>query len=268
MLESSAMTPGIRNFCLSALTASLSLAVLLPGRRNQGVGVSTGATGTRAEIQLAGSGGFKTLSLANPTRLVVDFPESSGVRGLKLPAAAGLVTSVRTGQPVPGTFRVVFELATPVTPLKPQMQTLGSASTLVIEWPGDPTPAAASAVAAAAPTAAPAPRPLNAQAEAARATAALAASAQRASSVPPPQPSTPPPAPSVPASAMPTVTQAPVPTTIATGVPTPRPATSATTGAPAPTGVAGNTPNRAAGAAAAVPSGAVVVAVAQLQLRS
>ncbi|CCF68174.1 N-acetylmuramoyl-L-alanine amidase family protein [Xanthomonas citri pv. punicae str. LMG 859] len=252
MLESSAMTPGIRNFCLSALTASLSLAVFAAwGGEIKGVGVSTGATGTRAEIQLAGSGGFKTLSLANPTRLVVDFPESSGVRGLKLPAAAGLVTSVRTGQPVPGTFRVVFELATPVTPLKPQMQTLGSVSTLVIEWPGDPTPAAASAVAAAAPTAAPAPRPLNAQAEAARATAALAASAQRASSVPPP-------APSVPASAMPTVTQAPVPTTIATGVPTPRPATSATTGAPAPTGVAGNTPNRAAGAAAAVPSGAVV----------
>ncbi|WP_338333970.1 N-acetylmuramoyl-L-alanine amidase [Xanthomonas citri pv. bilvae] len=253
------MTPGIRNFCLSALTASLSLAVFAAwGGEIKGVGVSTGAIGTRAEIQLAGSGGFKTLSLANPTRLVVDFPESSGVRGLKLPAAAGLVTSVRTGQPVPGTFRVVFELATPVTPLKPQMQTLGSVSTLVIEWPGDPTPAAASAVAAAAPTAAPAPRPLNAQAEAARATAALAASAQRASSVPPPQPSTPPPAPSVPASAMPTVTQAPVPTTIATGVPTPRPATSATTGAPAPTGVAGNTPNRAAGAAAAVPSGAVV----------
>ncbi|MGN3936830.1 N-acetylmuramoyl-L-alanine amidase [Xanthomonas citri pv. mangiferaeindicae] len=253
------MTPGIRNFCLSALTASLSLAVFAAwGGEIKGVGVSTGATGTRAEIQLAGSGGFKTLSLANPTRLVVDFPESSGVRGLKLPAAVGLVTSVRTGQPVPGTFRVVFELATPVTPLKPQMQTLGSVSTLVIEWPGDPTPAPASAVAAAAPTAAPAPRPLNAQAEAARATAALAASAQRASSVPPPQPSTPPPAPSAPASAMPTVTQAPVPTTIATGVPTPRPATSATTGAPAPTGVAGNTPNRAAGAAAAVPSGAVV----------
>ncbi|AOY62726.1 N-acetylmuramoyl-L-alanine amidase [Xanthomonas citri pv. glycines] len=253
------MTPGIRNFCLSALTASLSLAVFAAwGGEIKGVGVSTGATGTRAEIQLVGSGGFKTLSLANPTRLVVDFPESSGVRGLKLPAAAGLVTSVRTGQPVPGTFRVVFELATPVTPLKPQMQTLGSVSTLVIEWPGDPTPAAASAVAAAAPTAAPAPRPLNAQAEAARATAALAASAQRASSLPPPQPSTPPPAPSAPASAMPTVTQAPVPTTIATGVPTPRPATSATTGAPAPTGVAGNTPNRAAGAAAAVPSGAVV----------
>ncbi|MCC8470892.1 N-acetylmuramoyl-L-alanine amidase [Xanthomonas phaseoli] len=251
------MTPGIRQFCLSALTASLSLAVFAAWAGEiKGVGVSTGATGTRAEIQLAGSGGFKTLSLANPTRLVVDFPESSGVRGLKLPPAAGLVTSVRTGQPVPGTFRVVFELATPVTPLKPQMQTLGSVSTLVIEWPGDPTPAAASAVAAAAPTAVSAPRPLNAQAEAARATAALAASAQRASSVPPPQPSTPPPAPPVPASAMPTVTQAPVPTTVATGVPTPRPAASAS--APAPTGVAGNAPSRASATNANGPSGAAV----------
>ncbi|MCL1499485.1 N-acetylmuramoyl-L-alanine amidase [Xanthomonas nasturtii] len=254
------MTPGIRQFCASALTASLSLAVFAAWAGEiKGVGVSTGATGTRAEIQLAGSGGFKTLSLANPNRLVVDFPDSSGMRGLKLPPAAGLVTSVRTGQPVPGTFRVVFELATPVTPLKPQMQTLGSASTLVIEWPGDPAPAATSVVAAAAmPAAVPAPRPLNAQTEAARATAALAASAQRASSVPPPQPSIPPPAAYVPASAMPTVTQAPVPTTVATGVPTPRPGTTAATGTAAPAGVAGNTPNRAAVATGNSSAGAAV----------
>ncbi|AZR27030.1 N-acetylmuramoyl-L-alanine amidase [Xanthomonas vasicola pv. arecae] len=257
MIESSAMTPGIRQFCVSALTASLSLAVFAAWAGEiKGVGVSTGATGTRAEIQLAGSGGFKTLSLANPNRLVVDFPDSSGARGLKLPAAAGLVTSVRTGQPVPGTFRVVFELATPVTPLKPQMQTMGGGSTLVIEWPGDPTPPAASVVAAAAPpTTAPAPRSLNAQTEAARATAALAASAQRASSVPPPQPQPPPPAPYVPASAMPTVTQAPVPTTVASGVPTPRPGT--TTNNAAPTRVAGSTPNRATVTTANAPAGAV-----------
>ncbi|WOB49622.1 N-acetylmuramoyl-L-alanine amidase [Xanthomonas hydrangeae] len=245
------MTPGIRQFCVSALTASLSLAVFAAWAGEiKSVGVSTGATGTRAEIQLAGSGGFKTLSLANPNRLVVDFPDSAGVRGLKLPAAAGLVTSVRTGQPVPGTFRVVFELATPVTPLKPQMQTLGSASTLVIEWPGDPTPVAATAAATTtAPAAMPVPRPaiaqppVNAQAEAARATAALAASAQRASSAPPP----PAPAPYVPASAMPTVTTAPVPTTVATGVPTPRPGvatTTVTTGTAMPANATNNTPNR------------------------
>ncbi|MBB4726201.1 N-acetylmuramoyl-L-alanine amidase [Xanthomonas arboricola] len=234
------MTPGFRQFCVSTVTASLSLAVFAAWAGEiKGVGVSTGATGTRAEIQLAGSGGFKTLSLANPNRLVVDFPDSSGVRGLKLPPAAGLVTSVRTGQPVPGTFRVVFELATPVTPLKPQMQTLGSASTLVIEWPGDPP--AAGTVTAAAP-AAPPPRPANAQSEAARATAALAASAQRASVVPP----APAPAPYVPASAMPSVTPAPVPTTVATGVPTPRPgtATTAVTTSTAASASTAGTPNR------------------------
>lgn len=243
MIESSAMTPGIRHFCASALTASLSLAVFAAWAGEiKSVGVSTGATGTRAEIQLAGSGGFKTLTLANPNRLVVDFPESAAARGLKLPPANGLVTSVRTGQPVPGTFRVVFELASPVTALKPQMQTLGSASTLVIEWPGDPAPAAATSVAASTPAALPPPRPLNAQAEAARATAALAASAQRALSVP----STPPPpsAPAVvPAAAMPTVTPAAVPTTVATGVPTPRPGTPA---AATQAAAVGNPANRVA----------------------
>ncbi|WDM66043.1 MULTISPECIES: N-acetylmuramoyl-L-alanine amidase [Xanthomonas] len=231
------MTPGIRQLCRSALTASLSLAVFAGWAGEiKTVGVTTGATGTRAEIQLAGSGGFKTLSLANPNRLVVDFPDSSAARGLTLPTATGLVTSVRTGQPVPGTFRVVFELASPVTALKPQMQTLGSASTLVIEWPGDPMPAPAMAAAATGTAGAlPPPRPLNAQTEAARATAALAASAQRASSaaLPAPAPTTAPtPAPApvaaaVPASAMPTVTPAAVPTTVATGVPTPRPGTAA-----------------------------------------
>ncbi|WP_115046736.1 N-acetylmuramoyl-L-alanine amidase [Xanthomonas arboricola] len=253
------MTPGFRQFCVSALTASLSLAVFAAWAGEiKGVGISAGATGTRAEIQLAGSGGFKTLSLANPNRLVVDFPDSSGVRGLKLPPAAGLVTSVRTGQPVPGTFRVVFELATPVTPLKPQMQTLGSASTLVIEWPGD-SPVSAGTVAANAttPAAPPPPRPADAQSEAARATAALAASAQRASVVPP----APAPAPYVPASAMPSVTPAPVPTTVATGVPTPRPgaATTAATSTAAQAGTAGNAQNRvnaSTAGASALPGGA------------
>ncbi|MGL4694289.1 MAG: AMIN domain-containing protein, partial [Stenotrophomonas maltophilia] len=106
------------------------------------VAVETGATGTRAEISLAGSGGYKTLSLAGPNRLVVDFPDSSAIRNLKLPAPKGVVTAVRTGQPVPGTFRVVFDLAESVAPFRPQMIKQGEESRLVIEWPGD-APAAA-----------------------------------------------------------------------------------------------------------------------------
>src|SRR3546814_58090 len=65
--------------------------------------VSAGATGTRAEIGLDSQVEYKILTLSNPERLVVDLPGVDPVRGLELPAAAGLVKDVRTGQPVPGT---------------------------------------------------------------------------------------------------------------------------------------------------------------------
>ncbi len=167
------------------------------------VAVETGATGTRAEISLAGSGGYKTLSLAGPNRLVVDFPDSSAIRNLKLPAPKGVVTAVRTGQPVPGTFRVVFDLAESVAPFRPQMIKQGDESRLVIEWPGDapaattvasapaPTPAAAPSPTPAASTPAAAPAPTAAQtaaqtaqarSDAARATALLTASVRQQAS--------------------------------------------------------------------------------------
>jgi N-acetylmuramoyl-L-alanine amidase len=114
------------------------------------VALETGSTGTRAEIALAGSGGYKTLTLSGPNRLVVDFPDSSAVRNLKLPAPKGVVTAVRTGQPVPGTFRVVFDLAESVAPFKPQMVKQGDDSRLVIEWPGDAPASVATAPASSA----------------------------------------------------------------------------------------------------------------------
>ena len=128
------------------------------------VGLETGSTGTRAEIALSGSGGYKTLTLAGPNRLVVDFPDSSAVRNLKLPTPKGVVTAVRTGQPVPGTFRVVFDLAESVAPFKPQLVKQGEDSRLVIEWPGDAPAKVASAPATPAPSnTAPAPTPVTAQ---------------------------------------------------------------------------------------------------------
>jgi len=94
---------------------------------------------------------------------------------------------------VPGTFRVVFDLAESVAPFKPQMVKQGSDSRLVIEWPGD-APASVASTAAlpatpAATTAAPAapPRPTPAEAaqarsDAARATALLTASVRQQAS--------------------------------------------------------------------------------------
>lgn len=171
--------------------------------------LNTGATGTRAEISLVGSGGYKTLSLAGPNRLVVDFPDSSAVRNLKMPAAQGVVTAVRTGQPVPGTFRVVFDLAESVAPFRPQMQREGNESKLVIEWPGDgpavaaSRPAATPAVPPQAPANTPAPTPTptpaegaQARTDAARATALLTAQVRQQASATAAAPATPTPAPS------------------------------------------------------------------------
>ena len=139
------MPRGNRLLAICALAAGLclgSIAAWAGEVRN--VVLDAGSTGTRAEIQLAGAGSYKTMTLSGPNRLVVDFPDSSGVRGLKLPAPAGVVTAVRTGQPTPGTFRVVFDLAESVAPFKPQMIGSGADARLVIEWPGEHPVAAAS----------------------------------------------------------------------------------------------------------------------------
>jgi len=184
------MLKGSRLIALSACVAGLCLAGASAWAGEiRSVAVQAGSTGTRAEIQLAGGGSYKTLSLAGPNRLVVDFPDSTAVRGLKLPAAAGVVTAVRTGTPAPGTFRVVFDLAESVVAFKPQLQGQGAESRLLIEWPGETSGTSTRPVAAnASATPLPAqPGSAEARREAARATAALtAAVVQQASAAPAP----------------------------------------------------------------------------------
>ncbi len=184
------MLKGSRLIALSACVAGLCLAGASAWAGEiRSVAVQAASTGTRAEIQLAGGGSYKTLSLAGPNRLVVDFPDSTAVRGLKLPAAAGVVTAVRTGTPAPGTFRVVFDLAESVVAFKPQLQGQGAESRLLIEWPGETSGASTRPVAAnASATPLPAqPGSAEARREAARATAALtAAVVQQASAAPAP----------------------------------------------------------------------------------
>ncbi|MGO4550104.1 N-acetylmuramoyl-L-alanine amidase [Lysobacter sp. 2RAF19] len=113
----------------------------------KGLTIDEGATGTRAELLLDGPASYSTLTLAGPDRLVVDLP-SSKLGRFALPEGAGVVKSVRTGQPVPGTVRVVFDLASPVVGLKPRIETTDGVTRLVLEWPGDGKAVAATAVAA------------------------------------------------------------------------------------------------------------------------
>lgn len=152
------------------------------------VSVETGATGTRAEIQLEGKGQYKTLSLAGPDRLVVDLPASTAMRGLKLPAGAGVVKSVRTGQPVADTLRIVFDLSSSVVAMKPRLESTASGARLVLEWPGDgPVPAATVAKTAATdvPPATQTPTPQSGTQAAAQATAALTSAVVQQAAVQP-----------------------------------------------------------------------------------
>jgi len=218
------------------------------------VQLNTGASGTRAEISLVGSGGYKTLSLSSPNRLVIDFPDSSAVHNLKMPAAQGVVTAVRTGQPVPGTFRVVFDLAASVSPFRPQMQREGNESKLVIEWPGDgpataARPAAPAATAAVTPSAADAAAAQNAQSrgDAARATALLTAQVQQQAS----------------ASAAAPVAPAPAPTTTPAQVAAAGISASSTPPPSSPAAILAGQPTRAVVAAAPAPAPTPVAAPAE-----
>src|SRR6478672_2278119 len=87
------------------------------------VELRTGATGTRAELRLDQQTTYQLISLSGPERLVVDLTGARQAKALRLPAANGLVRGVRSGQPSPGTLRIVFDLATPVVALKPHFET-------------------------------------------------------------------------------------------------------------------------------------------------
>ncbi len=241
-----------------------------------GLQLAAGATGTRAELRLATESDFKVISLAGPDRLVVDLPGVTLAKGFQPPAAAGLVKAVRSGQPVPGTTRIVFDLASPVVVLTPRFEPGADGPRLVLEWPGDHGPIAAPAVAANAPlppvaippaAAAPPPPPaIDPAAASASATSKLiaamprptptptpaassvAATSMSASTVNAPSSGSDPRTDATGASAPPpaaTTARIPVATTIATGVPT-RIATGVPTLTPA-----GAARARAAAAAAA-----------------
>lgn len=142
-----------------ALLAGLVWSVVAKAGEVGGVQLAAGATGTRAELALPAEVEFRTLNLADPHRLVVDLPGTTLPRNLQLPAPTGLVKAVRSGQPQPGTSRIVFDLHQPVVALKPRFEPAANGVRLVLEWPDDGDVLAGPAVAAAVATAGPASTP-------------------------------------------------------------------------------------------------------------
>lgn len=90
---------------------------------------------TQAELSLSEKASYKVFSLANPERLVLDLPATATKGGFKLPGANGVISNVRTGQPSPGTLRVVFDLYQSVQ-TKSRIEGSGANTRLVIELIG------------------------------------------------------------------------------------------------------------------------------------
>src|SRR6478672_10634682 len=88
----------------------------------RGLALSSGPTGTRAELRMDSEASYQLIRLSSPERLVVDLPGSSLHDGIQMPAAAGLVRAVRSGRPSPGTTRIVFDLAGAVTAIRPHYE--------------------------------------------------------------------------------------------------------------------------------------------------
>src|SRR5690606_9476004 len=99
---------------------------------------------------------YRLITLANPDRLVVDLPAGRATGKLVLPAPAGVVKTIRRGQPEPGTLRIVFDLSEPVAALKPRFEAGPGGGRLVIEWPGDGHADPIARIAAASATVTPA----------------------------------------------------------------------------------------------------------------
>jgi len=89
-------------------------------------------TGTRAVLNLQGGSEYKLFSLANPDRLVIDLPEARLAPGFSLPAPNGAVANVRTGKPVPGTLRIVFDLGAAVAS-QSRVERDGQMTRLIVE---------------------------------------------------------------------------------------------------------------------------------------
>ncbi len=208
----------LQQFLLAAMLVAALCWNLANASEIKQLRVETTATGTRAEVQLDREGSYKLIELRNPDRLVVDFPASRLGRGLALPAPGGAVQAVRTGQPQPGTVRVVFELAAGVRALPPRVEAGPDGPRLVLEWPGD-----------GAMQAMPVPARPTGEDPIARIAAAAASAAEQAPAMP---------VAALPDDARPSVT--PMPGVVASGVPTriatgqPEPVAPSPDAAPAP----------------------------------
>ncbi|MBS0463242.1 MAG: N-acetylmuramoyl-L-alanine amidase [Proteobacteria bacterium] len=99
---------------------------------------------TQVSIGLPTDTRYDVFSLADPDRLVVDLHQTRLPENFQAPGPNGIVANVRTGQPVPGDVRLVFELGGKVRP-KAELRHMGGQTRLLIQMRDRPTRATARA---------------------------------------------------------------------------------------------------------------------------
>lgn len=87
---------------------------------------------TRASIDVAADARYDVFALANPDRLVVDVHHARLAGDFRVPGPDGVVANVRTGKPVPGDVRLVFDLTARIRP-KTSLRPGADGARLVIE---------------------------------------------------------------------------------------------------------------------------------------
>ena len=117
------------SFCLFAL---VSTSAPLAAADLRAMKLLDDDTGTRAVLEIQDAGDYKLFSLQNPDRVVLDLGHARLGDGFRMPGPNGAVANVRSGQPVPGTLRIVFDLGAAVVP-HGRIEREGGISRLIVE---------------------------------------------------------------------------------------------------------------------------------------
>jgi N-acetylmuramoyl-L-alanine amidase len=81
-----------------------------------GIRLATEPAVTRIVLDLNHAPSFRLFELADPSRIVIDLPDTAATSSLQLPVPKGMVRSVRTGAREDGELRVVFDLTANANP--------------------------------------------------------------------------------------------------------------------------------------------------------
>jgi len=149
------ITKAFRQGCLAALLF-LAGGGVLAAAELRGVGISANGSGSaEVTLDLHGTPASKVFTLDHPSRVVIDLKGTRKLTGLRPPAPAGAVSSVRFGPQPGGTLRVVIELNAALASRSTWVPVAGGRQLVLLIGDAPATPSARTASAVVRPVHAP-----------------------------------------------------------------------------------------------------------------